>query len=205
MAWVSKWCAKCGVCGHEWLPKDPEKYGDPKQCAKCKSWRWNDGNDERGAKSGVPEDHGEVGAAGRARARNLRPANEKPEAVHSAKRRDGGADLRGVWAEISGSGGSGSAVGDDGVGSVRRPRDGSQPESGAVGNGPRPDSGSEGAVEKYVSVVDRPYIPPPHLKDCKCKKCVPPPKKMCPIHGTEFQNFGSKWVCTGPPLHSELK
>ena len=41
MSWVAKWVAKCDLCGHEWLAKDPEKYGDPKQCARCKSRRWN--------------------------------------------------------------------------------------------------------------------------------------------------------------------
>lgn len=41
MAWVQKWLAKCDDCGHEWLPKNPEVYGDPKQCGKCKSREWN--------------------------------------------------------------------------------------------------------------------------------------------------------------------
>jgi hypothetical protein len=44
MAWVSRWVAQCDVCGKEWLPeKDPEEFGDPKQCTKCKTRHWNSG------------------------------------------------------------------------------------------------------------------------------------------------------------------
>jgi hypothetical protein len=41
--WVHRWVAKCDVCGHEWLAKEPEINGDPKQCARCKSRGWNRG------------------------------------------------------------------------------------------------------------------------------------------------------------------
>src|ERR1700685_105245 len=36
MAWITRQIPRCDACGHEWLTN-----GQPKQCAKCKSWKWN--------------------------------------------------------------------------------------------------------------------------------------------------------------------
>jgi len=37
MAIVKIEACKCNICGHVWLPREP----DPVCCAKCKNPRWN--------------------------------------------------------------------------------------------------------------------------------------------------------------------
>jgi len=45
--WVERWAAKCGVCGHEWLPENVEAKGDPKRCARCRTRKWNQASEVR--------------------------------------------------------------------------------------------------------------------------------------------------------------
>src|SRR5580704_860590 len=168
MAWVSKWCAKCGVCGHEWLPRDPEKYGDPKQCAKCKSWRWNDGHGKT---------EGNIGAQGM-------PGVQGRVQNNSSQKRRGG--------------GSGAVA-------VQRPPENSPADTGAVDGGAQQDTGGEGEreggrAEEFVRLK-----PSEQLRAMRDPGYEPTKKNLCPVHGREFRDFGSKWACDGPPFHTELK
>lgn len=44
MTFLTVKACKCDQCGHEWLPS----VDLPKQCAKCKSYKWNElGEQER--------------------------------------------------------------------------------------------------------------------------------------------------------------
>lgn len=36
---ANSWGCRCFQCGHEWIRRT---YGMPKECPKCKSYRWND-------------------------------------------------------------------------------------------------------------------------------------------------------------------
>jgi len=134
MSWVSRWAAKCDECGKEWIPeKDPQEYGDPKQCAKCKTRRWNHGNDEGAAKGSVRPNHGQYGAADAGGATNLRVADEKAGRLSSTGPKHGGKGVRDMRRGVRD--GNEGQTGDTSTGATCGPYGSAQPESGTMGGG----------------------------------------------------------------------
>lgn len=105
MTWVQQWVAHCNRCGWEWKPKDPEKYGDPKQCAKCKSWGWNrelrggdagnletavDGQNQRGGAKNRDTPAGEVTLARNGQGNQVSPKPDRASATKDQSRKTTG-------------------------------------------------------------------------------------------------------------------
>jgi len=144
MSWKSRWVAACDECGHEWIPQDTERFGDPKQCAKCKSRRWNDGNEQRGAEGGERQNYGKIGADDTRGEGDISKAHD--EAAVPAKRRKAGVrDLRGG---IRGDTGDEGPSGSDGATTVRGSHSGAQSDPGAVDRSVQPDTVGEGSGQR---------------------------------------------------------
>jgi hypothetical protein len=126
------------------------------------------GNVKSRAEGGVGQNYGKTGATGRTGNADVQDADEEAGGLPEA---GGSKDVRGVRSNIREHRKPQRGHSGDGTGKVLGSHDTTQPESGAVGNGPRADSGRQGEG-KELSVVDRPYFGPEHAKNCICPKCI---------------------------------